>query len=206
MNKVKKIVAHFLRIEPDEIHSSTKLDYKSFSSSLMLHRMYAKLANEGYIVQDPSVVVTFDDLLSQLSLLRVGELTGTAAGLTTSYPEIDNTDNSHVYGTLEVGVDTEIIENFDFPEDVRNDTFYKNTFSPKEIDYALQRVSPRATFTALFSLKESIVKADNTLIGRPFNEIEISHTVQGKPFRAGFSLSVSHSDVHVVSIAIKTGR
>jgi phosphopantetheine--protein transferase-like protein len=206
MNKVRKIVAHFLRIEPDEIHGSTKIDYKSFSSSLMLHRMYAKLANEGYIVQDPSVVVTFDDLLSQLSLFNVGELTGTAAGLTTSSPEIDNTDNSHVYGTLEVGVDTEIIENFDFPEDVRNDTFYKNTFSPKEIDYALQRVNPRATFTALFSLKESIVKADNTLIGRPFNEIEISHTLQGKPFRAGFSLSVSHSDLHVVSIAIKTGR
>lgn len=207
MNKAKQIVAHFLRIDLSEINGSTKIDYKSFPSSLMLHRMYAKLAMEGYVISDPTIISTFDDLSKQISRLKV-DSQSTVATMRRTSDNLDkkNTENFDVNINLEVGVDTELIENFDFPKDIRGDIFYKNTFTTKEIDYAMQKVNPRATFAALFSLKESIIKADNSLFGRPFNEIEISHTEQGKPFFAGFSLSVSHSDVHVVSIAIKTGR
>jgi phosphopantetheine--protein transferase-like protein len=199
MIQVKQILAHFLKVEPSEINELTKIGYQVFHSSLMMQRMYGKLAADGYVVSDPSIILTYDDLIKQLATSQAG------SSLVVSKIENVPVKYTEVHAGIAVGVDTELIANFDFPQDVRGDMFYKKTFSLNEIEYALNKVNPQATFAALFSLKEAIVKADNNYIGRPFCEIEISHTPLGKPVHAGFSLSASHSDIHVVAIAIKMG-
>lgn len=204
MNKLRQIVAHFLKVAPSDINDATKIDYKSFASSLMLHRMYAKLHAEGYSVADLSIIATFADLSKQL-IRHAGER-AEINNSSASVPALNEQQQNDSQELLQVGVDTELIEQFDYHPDVTKDEFYKNTFSPNEIEYCIRQRNPRASFVGLFSLKESIVKADNSLIGKKFNKIEISHSAQGRPIYPGFSLSVSHSDVHVVSVAIKSAR
>ena len=84
-----------------------------------------------------------------------------------------------------------------------DDRFYVDNFSLNEIDYCKSKVNPKNSFAAIFSLKESIIKADNSLKTTPFNELEIKHNIEGRPIYDGFFLSNSHSNGNVVSIAIK---
>mgnify|MGYP001355096027 CR=1 FL=1 len=44
MNEVKDIIAHFINVHASKIVDSTKMDYTVVDGSILLHRMYSKLA------------------------------------------------------------------------------------------------------------------------------------------------------------------
>ena len=50
--KIRKIISIYTKIPEDLIVAETIIDRTSVSSSILLHRMYGKLANEGFIVED----------------------------------------------------------------------------------------------------------------------------------------------------------
>ena len=67
MVKAKSIIAHFLGMEVHEIDDSTVMNHTAVRSSLLLHRMYAALADEGYILEDPTSIENFGDLCRVIS-------------------------------------------------------------------------------------------------------------------------------------------
>ncbi|WP_295055466.1 holo-ACP synthase [Sulfuricurvum sp.] len=203
MEKAKGIIAHFIKTSPHTITDTTVMDHTVIPSSILQHRMFALLADEGYIVQDPGAIVSFGDFKAML------ENGSSFSSGTEKAPEISPANitcmtfkkNESIAG-FNVGIDIEELSHFEASENY-NSTFYINNFSAEEIEYCKSKVVPRTSFAALFSLKESIVKADNTYKGIPFKTINIKHSDQGMPQFIGFSLSASHTENYVITIAIK---
>ena len=104
---------------------------------------------------------------------------------------------------MSLGLDIEIIKNFPNYADGNEKSFFSNTYTDYELQYCSNRQDINLSLLALFCLKEAIIKADNSLIGKKFNLIEIKHDKNGKPIKEGFDLSVSHTDGICVAIAHK---
>lgn len=73
--KIKEIVSVFIRIPAEQIGPSTIVDRSVMNSSILLHRMYAKLADAGVTVENYTAIKNFSDLLRY----RVGGATAASA-------------------------------------------------------------------------------------------------------------------------------
>ncbi|MDA8817703.1 4'-phosphopantetheinyl transferase superfamily protein [Planktomarina sp.] len=197
MQKAKSIIAHFSKVEVDEIDKSTVMNHTVVPSSLLLHRMYAALANEGYIVEDPTSIVTYGDFLTALSINTKDFILKSVNTETIS--------NKMLEGDVlfSSGIDIEEISLIKNIEDHTSDPFIQENFSKEEIEFCMSKPNPRQSFAGLFSAKEAIVKADHSFKKTKFNKMNIIHDVFGKPMFKDFSISISHSAHHVVAIAIK---
>ena len=67
IEKAKLVIAHFLDIDPSQIDQHTLMDHTVIKSSLLLHRMFAALAKEGYLLEDPASIETFGDFEQAIS-------------------------------------------------------------------------------------------------------------------------------------------
>ena len=194
--QAKIIIAHFIKKGVDDINKTTVMNYTVVSSSLMLHRMYAALADKGYVVNDPSSIVNYGDFLRSIKSFDNVDRTRIDEQIATS----NLVENQNA---LAVGIDIENISLFEEIDDYTNNQFYKQNFSPEEIQYCIGKASPVESFAGLFSIKEAIVKADNSFKKIKFNKINITHTINDKPLFDGFSLSISHQNKYVIAIACK---
>ena len=197
MQKARSIIAHFLKIEVNEIDNDTVMNHTMVQSSLLLHRMFAALAGEGYVVGDPTSIVTYGDFLSALSPGTEDVILESIESEVISNEIID--DNI----LFSSGIDIEKISCIKSVENYATDSFFKENFSKEEIQFCISKPNPRQSFAGLFSAKEAIVKADHSFKKIKFNKINITHDAFHKPIFKGFSISISHSTHHVVAIALK---
>ena len=170
MEKAKEIISHFLKISPSDVVESTRIDNTAIDGSIFLLRMYSKLAQSGYIVQDPASLSTYGDFLQSLGkspTLSDDEINGAAE------TGADEDANNHFDNLLSVGVDVEDVSNLPVSSDFIKEQFYIDNFSSEEIKYCESKKSPMKSFAALFSLKEAIVKSDNSFKEVKFNKINI---------------------------------
>ena len=203
LEMVKQIVARFINVDPKSINQDTLINYKTVRSSIMLHRMYAALADSGAIVANPSTIKTYGELLEQISSRQDKHQTNKKD----QAPDdtICHTISRQKFGAdaLDVGIDIEDINNIPVPINCKSNAFFTENFTDSEIDYCMKQVNPRESFASRFSLKEALVKADNTLMNKPFNKLDIEYTAKGAPVYPGYVLSCSHSQGQVVAIAMK---
>ncbi|NQT30398.1 MAG: 4'-phosphopantetheinyl transferase superfamily protein [Candidatus Saganbacteria bacterium] len=197
--EIRKIVGIFLKIPPEKVVEATMIDRKALGNSIFVHRLYAVLEKElGLKILDYSNVNTFGDLLRTTTL---GE---------NSLPKLDNYQFQPSLplqpSAPGVGIDLERIDNFSTPADFREDVFYQQNFSQEEISHCLLQKKPLVSFAGLFCAKEAIVKADNSYKGIVFKQINIKHDDLGKPYCAGFSLSLAYAGEYVVAVAIANGQ
>jgi phosphopantetheine--protein transferase-like protein len=165
--------------------------------------MYAKLAEEGIVVQNYWEVKSFGALLQQV------QVNGSTNGNHSAYTAIEEQqpvkDKSGSNGSVTsgAGIDIEEISSMPKANDFREDEFYKMNFTSAEMAYCILQPDPYASFAGLFAAKEAIVKADNHYKNRPFNTIEIEHLQDGSPAHSGFRLSISHTGQTAVAVAIQ---
>jgi len=205
LEKVKPIIAVFLKTPADLISSATVIDRGAVGSSVHVHRMYARLAAEGITVKDYQTVITVGDLLR-----RINNENGQAAA-TNGQPVTASNNTLPVYETMPaapavpsisgLGIDMEEIAAMPVTDDFREEHFYTMNFAPSEIAYCILQSNPYASFTGLFAAKEAIVKADNNYKNKPFNNIIVRHLPGGQPFHEAFDLSVSHTAQLAIAIA-----
>lgn len=189
-NEVKDVIGQFLKIDPSQITANSVIDKTTVGGSIMVHRLYASLADQGFNVTDYLSVKTFGELAQRLD-----------AGAATA----DYSLPSIIKETIEensIGIDIELIDNLPAVSDFRTNTFYQNNFSPYEISHCLMQENPRASFAGLFAAKEALVKIDNKLSESLFNRIEITHTIEGKPMYGSSRISISHAGNYVVAVAV----
>ncbi|HEY8970723.1 MAG TPA: 4'-phosphopantetheinyl transferase superfamily protein [Puia sp.] len=195
--KIKEIVSAFTKIPAGEIGPSTLVDRQTVKSSILLHRMYARLAEEGLVVENYSAVRTFGDLIGNRDQKGMN-------GAAVHAPAEAVTVVGGVYAdnTGSIGIDIEEMSSLPRVHDFRKDEFYTMNFTSSEIAYCVLQPDPYASFAGLFSAKEAIIKADGRLRSRSFNSIGITHGPEGEPLYPGFHLSISHAGGVAVAVAI----
>jgi len=193
MDNIKQIIATYIKIPAESIDGATVIDRSSVASSITLHRMYAKLADAGFAVDDYSSIKTFGDLARKSNQ----EIAAESAVKTVQFSESLASKN------LAVGIDIENVDALPVAEDFREDSFYKQNFSDEEISYCILQPAPYASFAGLFAAKEALVKANPAYRTRLFNSLTITHDQAGKPCHDGFELSISHTGSSAVAIAVR---
>ncbi len=197
IEQIKQLIAPFIDKTAGDIGQDTPLDRSAIPGSVLIHRMYGVLANNGYVVDNFRDVHTFSDLLAALQLAEKRDRQPSAK------PAADPLPRSSA--TPRVGIDMENISSMPRVDDYRQDGFYKETFSAQEISECILAADPRSSFAGKFAAKEAIVKADNAFAGVPFSQIEILNDKNGRPCFSGFLLSVSHTPEAAVAVAFKPG-
>lgn len=74
---------------------------------------------------------------------------------------------------MQIGVDILNLNEFPDYKDVNEKRFFQDNFTENEIKHISLRDNPNKEFARLFSIKESLVKADNKLLNTNFNYIEL---------------------------------
>jgi phosphopantetheine--protein transferase-like protein len=196
--KIKNIVARFIKLPVDQLTVHTIIDRSAIGSSIMLHRMYGVLANEGIVVEN------YLDIKDLGTLLRRINNNGQPEILVERSIADTAVDEQGLFAPG-IGIDMEKIAAMPQAVDFREDAFYKMNFAPSEIAYCILQPDPLASFAGLFAAKEALVKADNTYKGYTFNSIVIDHLPSGKPLHKDFQLSISHTKEMAIAIAMRNG-
>ena len=214
--KIKEIVGDFIKLSADQIGPATRIDRSAVKSSILLHRMYARLAEAGLVVANYSAVRVFGDLSgpSVGGVMENGErgpepeVNGAPGpgpgGEPGPRPGVWRGGESGGRGDLTpgVGVDMEEVSALPRTPDFRKDDFYKMNFTPEEIAYCILQPDPYASFAGLFAAKEAIIKAGVVDRTRSFHLIEIDHSPEGKPQYPDHSISISHAGGMAVAVAV----
>lgn len=90
------------------------------------------------------------------------------------------------------------IPNYNSEADKR---FFIDNFTTDEIKYALSSRNSSFEFARLFSIKESIIKCDNSYIKKNFNKIEILINDRQFHFR-DFKISTSLNSKYCISMVL----
>lgn len=232
--KIKEIVAGFVKVPAEQIGPATRIDRSAVQSSILLHRMYARLAEAGLVVENYSAVRVFGDL-SGASVGNVREngagpsesgegvyLEGAEAGYRGTGARLSGSGEAgggRSQGSGEtggarfptsgpapgIGVDIEEVAALPRTPDFRKDEFYRMNFTAGEIAYCILQSDPYSSFAGLFAAKEAIVKAGGFDRSRSFNGMEIDHTPEGKPQYTDYGISISHAGGMAVAVAVAAG-
>lgn len=195
MEQAKRIIATFLKIQPENITVDTAIDKRAIQGSILIHRMYSALAEAGFRINNRNEIHTFGDFVTALGNQGIE-----VESVRNNYDaEIKDSNDKHFC----VGIDIENINSFPIAEDYRENEFYKMNFSQQEISYCLLQKDPRISFAGKFSAKEALIKADNSLINIPFYKLEILNNNEGRPIFNNFSLSVSHTSEYAIAFAVR---
>jgi phosphopantetheinyl transferase (holo-ACP synthase) len=199
--KIKEIIALFIKVPADQIGPRTPIGRSALQSSILMHRMYARLAETGLLVDNYNDINVYADLWPRQGSGSPGERPPVAPQpLGAAFPV---TTAGEVAGIHGIGVDIEEVAAMPQVSDFRSAEFYQLNFAAGEIAYCILQTDPYSSFTGLFAAKEAIVKADAFFRGRPFNTLKIDHTPEGKPLFPGFGLSISHAGGLAVAVAIR---
>jgi len=201
--KIRDIVALFIKIPADQVGPATPIDRSAVQSSILLHRMYARLAEEGLVVENYAGIKVFGDLLRSSAGRTDSENSAAINGAATPVVFVNNyTGGAKPAG---IGIDIEEIAALPQTTDFRKEEFYKMNFTPGEIAYCILQPDPYASFAGLFAAKEAMIKADGANRNKTFNTLEIDHSPEGKPLHPDYSLSISHAGGMALAVAAFAG-
>jgi phosphopantetheinyl transferase (holo-ACP synthase) len=209
--KIKEIIAVFIKVPAGQIGPATTIGRSAVGSSILLHRMFARLAEAGWVGDNYSDIKVYADLWPAGPPVTGADLAPAfpAAGMTTAVSPLATVSSDRFpaadLAMPGVGIDMEEISAMPETPDFRSAEFYRMNFTPAEMAYCILQTDPYSSFAGLFAAKEAIVKADPQFRSRPFNTIAIDHTPEGKPVYPGFGLSVSHAGGMAVAIAVRGG-
>ena len=191
---LKNIISTFIKQPVSAIENETVIDKTIVQGSILIHRMYAEITDIGFEIENYNEIKTFSDLLNKINPDNISSVENTIVRPPLNDIELPNNNS--------IGIDIEKVTNFNKVADYREDNFYKQNFSEKEISYCLLQPNILQSFAGKFAAKEAIVKANNSYINIPFNKIEIIYNDKGKPFFQNIQISISHSDNIAIAVAI----
>jgi phosphopantetheine--protein transferase-like protein len=207
---LQELVASIGGKDKAQITDATALD-SVLQGSLGRVRLEGALRYKLGIIANPEIgqASTFGDLCRVLGVTRLNG-TGPEAARVQELPPhaVAFAQHGAAPHGVHVGIDVEAITALPEASDYWEHDFYKNTFSPREIAYALLQPSPRATFAGQWCAKEAMRKANSALANAKWTSLEVVHDPSGKPEmtvdgRPGFgALSVSHSADVAVAVFV----
>lgn len=192
---IKKIVSEFIKIPVEQINETSGIGRSVLANSILVHRMYAAIAKEGFEINNYQEINTYGELLNRISGSQPTEKSFSSFAFNNNFES-----NNQTHG---IGIDIEEISNLPLTNDFREEEFYKMNFTSQEIAYCNIQPDSYASFTGLFAVKEAIVKANSYYRGISFNKIFVDHLEDGKPVVKGFQISISHTSTIAIAVAVK---
>ena len=153
----KEIIAQFLQVEASSITANTLINRQALKSSIFVHRMYGKLADAGFAVNDYSSIDTFGELTDKLE----GKCQNSKVEARNNNSTVQQFNTQHQTPNTSIGIDIEQISSLPKTNDFRTEGFYIDNFSEKEIAYCILQPNVYSSFAGLFADKEAILKANN---------------------------------------------
>src|SRR5579872_3023182 len=129
--KVRAIIADFIRIPPQQITDATPIGRSAVGSSILVHRMFARLAAEGLTVANYNTVRVFGDVWPSATNPQ-STTTSPQPAAASPRPAPAAINNS-----AGIGLDIESIDALPKTNDFRTDEFYKQNFTPREMAYCI---------------------------------------------------------------------
>ena len=206
---LQQFVATLSKKEKAQITAATSLD-SLLPGSLGRTRLDAALRYKlGVANARVYEAVTFGDLCRLLGATTQNGVSPKAAEpQSASFPSHLTLQAGDGGKNLQVGIDLEPISAMSQTQDYWEDEFYKHTFTPREIAYALLQPSPQATFAGVWCAKEALRKADPALAQTEWTSLEVIHDASGKPSMAvdgapvAGALSVSHAGEIAIAVFV----
>ncbi|HTC00741.1 MAG TPA: hypothetical protein VK705_08665, partial [Ferruginibacter sp.] len=146
--KIKEIVSLYIKIPANQIVANTVIDRSAVASSILLHRMYAALANEAIVIENYWDVKNFGTLLQRIN--GAERSFAVVSDNTVEYVLPVNESRSSSDG---IGLDVEEINAMPQVNDFREDEFYKMNFTSEEIAYCILQPNSLSSFAGLFAAK-----------------------------------------------------
>ncbi|MGB6688738.1 MAG: 4'-phosphopantetheinyl transferase superfamily protein [Terracidiphilus sp.] len=193
---LREIVSTLSRIDGGQLTAESPLT-GPLTHSLGRARLDANLRSR-FGIANPAIysATTFGELCSVLGVAPASN----AAEPAVPFAPVAQAQVEGAGSGIRIGTDVESITAMPTTADYWEDEFYKSTFTPREIGYALLQPSPQASFAAMWCAKEAVRKADPSLAQVDWQKLEVIHDDRGKPGIAlnealvPGSLSVSHTD------------
>jgi len=195
---IKEIIATFLKVNIQDIVSSTRVDNEAIKGSILVHRMYSELKKNGYEVSNPAGIKTFGDL--EKELLGIDNSENINIEESNSKKLINQISENSIYSNG-IGIDIESSSNLPDTDDFIDAQFYIDNFSKSEIAYCSSKENPKICFTGRFAAKEAIVKANNNFFNTGFSNIEITVGKNGEPLFEGMNISISHIKINEIELS-----
>src|SRR5258708_26116033 len=142
--KIKEIVSTFIKVSPEQIGPSTPIGRPALGSSILLHRMFAKLAEVGFTVSNYADIKVFGDIWprgangSATDRNAAGDQRFEAATTFTRTAEADPMAGR--------GLDIEAISALPQTNDFRTDEIYTMDFTAREMAHCILQPDPYASF------------------------------------------------------------
>jgi len=216
MVEVREFVAQMLVMSPEEVGPQTSLH--SLHTSLNNARLRVGLAKLGFNAPPAFQPATYGDL--EAAVTGKDNATGpepapSSAGQPLAQFQQPATQvTAAPAGNFAVGLDIEEIDSLPETPDYWSHEFYRETFSPGEIAYAVVQGEPRAHFAGFWCAKEALRKCDPTYVEAPLGSIAVVHEPTGQPFlailsdgigrRLPYRVSISHSRTVATAVVIGT--
>ena len=184
--------------------------------------LFKKLSNINIDIEDEFVLtpnqfnsIQLDKFISELKNIGINwngnsiSLKDLSDNIKKDIDNFDNTTrkearktifNDNINNTITIGVDLQLIDDMPVCKDYWDDSFYNDKFTKSEIAYCLNKSNNRQSFAGIYATKEALIKCNNSI---SWEEIEIKHDLQGRPFFYDYAISISHSGNYVVSVALK---
>ena len=211
-DRLTDLTARFWRLEPEEVAGSLRFDSRGLSGfgSVRVLTFFAAIESQlGVRIDDPSSIRTFADLLTQV------ENGGPPAPAPDRVAAPVPAPVPRIPASIGLGHDIEEVRNLPDAADYRQDPFYRDNFSPAELDYCLDQQDPRPHLAARWCAKEAVKKCSPHLLHVPMASIEVSLLVTGEPtvqildeaarrslHDARLLVSLSHTDSFASAVAV----
>jgi holo-[acyl-carrier protein] synthase len=197
-----EVLTTISRKDRAQIQDSTPLD-ALLAGSLGRAKLDAALRCR-YGISDPRIYQSAT--VSHLCTLLGLESSPSASTDTTALPSQAVSQPQAMRGEMQLGVDLQSVADLPVSADYWEEEFYKSTFRPREIAYALLQTDPRESFTAMWCAKEALRKAVPAFASIEWTRIEVAHDINGKPSLQvdgkplDGALSLSHTRDYAVAV------
>jgi len=207
VQSLKEFVAGLSGKDKAQITAATRLS-AVLQGSLGRVRLEAGLRHRlGVAKAGVQQAATFGDLCRVLGI-EADSATAAETAQTEAVAQPAAIETNAGPGGVQVGIDVEPVAALPDAADYWEHEFYKSTFSPREIAYALLQPSPRQTFAGAWCAKEALRKARPALAQLEWTALEVVHDASGKPAMtvqgqaAGGALSISHAAELAVAVFV----
>ena len=104
---------------------------------------------------------------------------------------------------MRIGVDLIDINSFPSFVEGKEISFFSYNFTSREISFAKRQRNPDLEFARLFSIKESLIKADNSNRDKNFNKIDLL-SIDDKVTYENFQISTSVEKNMIMSFVMSS--
>lgn len=198
---LRMIVAEYLNAETISITDFSSI---ALPGSILIHRMFAAISKATKIdlsVSEYMAIGTFGELKNLINNKKSipskpDSLNNEKGDMSYSLAE------SVINEKISIGFDIETVSKFPKVDDFREDIFYTDSFTPREISYCILKQDPYQSFAGKFAAKEAIIKTGKIEKVHKLKDIEIQNDDDGRPVFRDFCLSISHTGTHAAACAV----